>query len=304
MGTKRGAAPPAGSAGAGWAYDPGRSEIAAPPTRVADRVRSAVSSSLVPISSPLFFDLADAIRVGGAAYSAETVLRVLDPYLSDARRTRIGSVVAGRAFGVVPVLEGLVDPGNVNAVLRSAEGLGFGAAHVVGLEGDAAALAAQVEAGDEPTVEDRRAARRASQGAHKWVEVRSWRDPAEYVAWVHGRGGRVAVTALGDDALPVAAWDFSRPTALVVGNEHAGASAAMLDAADAALLLPLDGFVQSYNVSVAAALALYHARADRAARGAHADLDAAQRRTLAAHYTARAVPLAAALLAEHARRAG
>ena len=238
--------------------------------------------------------------MGGVAYPAETVQHVLDPYLSDERRARIEAVVASRAFGVVPVLEGLVDPGNVNAVLRSAEGLGFGAAHVVGLEGDAAALAAQVEAGDEPAVEDRRAARRASQGADKWVEVRSWRDPADYVAWVHRRGGRVAVTALRDDALPIAAWDFSQPTALVVGNEHAGASDAMLAAADAALLLPIDGFVQSYNVSVAAALALYHARADRAGR--HADLDGAQRRTLVAHYTARAVPLAPALLAEHARR--
>ncbi|MDT0630402.1 TrmH family RNA methyltransferase [Rubrivirga sp. S365] len=240
--------------------------------------------------------------MGGAAYPAETVLRTLDPYLTDERRARIAAVAAARAFGVVPVLEGLVDPGNVNAVLRSAEGLGFGAAHVVGLEGEAAALAAQVEAGDEPTVEDRRAARRSSQGADKWVEVRSWSDPAAYVAWVHGRGGRVAVTALRGDALPIDAWDFSRPTALVVGNEHAGASPAMLDAADAALLLPLDGFVQSYNVSVAAALALYHARADRLGRGGHADLDGPQQRRLRAHYVARAVPLAAALLAEHARR--
>ena len=242
--------------------------------------------------------------MGGVAYPAETVFDVLDGYLSDERRARIEAVVAARAFGVVPVLEGLVDPGNVNAVLRSAEGLGFGAAHVVGLEGRAAALAAQVEAGDEPSVEDRRAARRSSQGADKWVEVRSWPDAAAYAEHVHGWGGTLVVTALRDDALPIDAWDFSRPTALVVGNEHAGASDAMLDAADAALLLPLDGFVQSYNVSVAAALALAHARADRLGRGGHADLDAGRQRLLRAHYTARAVPLAAALLAEHARRAG
>ena len=110
------------------------------------------------------------------------------------------------------------------------------------------------------------------------------------------------VTALRDDAVPIAEWDFSRPTALVVGNEHAGASEAMLDAADAAVVLPLDGFVQSYNVSVAAALALSHARADRLARGRHADLGADEQRTLRAHYTARAVPLAEALLREDERR--
>ena len=253
-----------------------------------------------------FFPLTGSVPVGGAVYPAATVRRVLAPYLSEARAARIEAVAAGRCFGVVPVLEGLVDPGNVNAVLRSAEGLGFGAAHVVGLQGDAAAVAqaARSPDGEGPTVADQRAVRRASQGAHKWVEVSAWDDPSAYVRWVHERGGRVAVTALRDDALPASEWDFSRPTALVVGNEHAGASDAMLEAADAALLLPLDGFVQSYNVSVAAALALYHARADRLGRGRHADLDRHQFETLVAHYTARAVPLAAALLAEHARRGG
>lgn len=252
-----------------------------------------------------FFPLTDAVPVGGTTYGAEAVLAVLGAYVSPERRARIEAVVAARAFGVVPVLEGLVDPGNVNAVLRSAEGLGFGAAHVVALEGDAARLAEQIAAdAEEPTVADRRAARRASQGAHKWVEMHAWADPEAYVAHVHRLGGRVAVTALRDDALPIAEWDFSQPTALVVGNEHAGASDAMLAAADAALRLPLDGFVQSYNVSVAAAMALAHARADRLRRGGHADLDAAQRRILTAHYVARAVPLAAPLLAEHARRGG
>jgi len=258
----------------------------------------------MPLPPAPFFDLDDAVPVGDTTYPAATVLRVLGGYLSDERRARIDAVVAARAFGVVPVLEGLVDPGNVNAVLRSAEGLGFGAAHVVGLEGDAAVLAEQVMGGEaEPTVADLRAKRRASQGAHKWVELGAWHDPAAYVRWVHARGGKVAVTALRDDALPLDAWDFSVPTALVVGNEQSGASPAMLEAADAALLLPLDGFVQSYNVSVAAAMALAHARADRLRRtGHHADLDAAQRERLTAHYAARAVPLAEAVLAEHARR--
>ena len=251
-----------------------------------------------------FFPLADGVRVGDAVYPSATVAEVLAPYLSDARRARIEAVVAARAFGVVPVLEGLVDPGNVNAVLRSAEGLGFGAAHVVALDGDAAEHVRQLAHDGEPTAADRRATRRASQGAHKWVEVRAWDRPADYVDWVHQQGGRVAVTALRDDALPVEDWDFTVPTALVVGNEHAGASAAMIEAADAALRLPLDGFVQSYNVSVAAALALAHARADRLRRaGRHADLDPDRQRLLTAHYTARAVPLAEALLAEHARRA-
>ena len=244
------------------------------------------------------FPLSDTVALDGVAYPADDVLEVVAPYLSDERRARIDAVVAARTFSVVPVLEGLVDAGNVNAVLRSAEGMGYGAAHLVGLGGSAARLA---EAAFDPQLDEalaasRRVAARASQGADKWVELAAFDDASAYAEAARARGYRIAVTALRPDAQPIATWDFSEPTALVVGNEQDGVSEALLDLADAALLLPLDGFVQSYNVSVAAALALYHARADRLAKGCHADLPEAERHHLTAHYVARAVPHAAALL--------
>ena len=247
------------------------------------------------------FPLSNRIPVDGQDYPAETVCRVLEPYLSPERHARIQGVVAARTFSVVPVLEGLVDAGNVNAVLRSAEGLGHGAAHLVALGGGAARLTEaildpQLDP-DDALAGSRRVAARASQGADKWVELAAFSDPAAYADAVRQLGYKVAVTALRPDAQPIGTWDFSQPTALVVGNEQAGVSEALLDVADAALLLPLDGFVQSYNVSVAAALALYHARADRIARtGRHADLSTDEQRVLMAHYIARAVPHAAALL--------
>ncbi len=242
-----------------------------------------------------------------AAYPAAFVRATLAPYLTPDRAEALARVAAARAFGVVPVLEGLTDPGNVNAVLRSAEGLGFGAAHLVGLGGDAAAIAAQYLDGaatDEPPVQDRRAARRASSGAHKWVELHAWRTPEAYLAWARDAGVRVAALALTPGARPIDTWDFTQPTALVVGNERDGVSAATLAGADAVLTLPLDGFVESYNVSVAAAMALAHARADRLRRaGRHGDLSDDEQALVVAHYMARAVPLAAPILAEAARRA-
>src|SRR5690606_34987683 len=83
-----------------------------------------------------------------------------------------------------------------------------------------------------------------------------------------------------------------------------GVSERLLARADARVVLPLDGFVQSYNVSVAAALALYHARQDRLARqGRHGDLTEAERDVLTAHYYLRSVQAAPPLLAR-ARGAG
>ena len=243
------------------------------------------------------FPLSPLVPVGEHALEPARLREILRPYVSDARWERILGVASRRTFDVLPVLEGLVDPGNVNAVLRSAEGLGFGAAHLVGLQDDAAALAQAYATRHEVDAEpDVRIAKRASQGAHKWIEVRAWERTAAWARHARAQGYRVAVTALRADARPIAALDFSVPTALVVGAEHDGASEAMLALADEAVLLPLDGFVQSYNVSVAAALALYHARADRAARGVPATLPEAERDLLAAHYLARAVPHAEALV--------
>ncbi len=260
------------------------------------------------------FPLAPEVPVGDARYPADEVRAVLAPFLAETRLAAIERVVAARTFDVVPVLEGLVDAGNVNAVLRSAEGLGHGAAHLVGLVGDAARVAAHYLDGDTAegdgaangaTVRDKRAAKRASSGAHKWVELRAWTDPEAYVRWAHGAGYRVAALALSPGAQPIEAWDATQPTALVVGNERDGVSPAMLAAADATLVLPLDGFVESYNVSVAAALALAHVRAARVARtGRAGTLTPREAEILTAHYVARAVPLAAPILAESRRRAG
>lgn len=251
--------------------------------------------------------LSAAVPVGGQSYPPETVLRVLAPFLSPERLARIDAIVAARTFSVVPVLEGVHDAGNVSAVLRSAEGLGFGAAHLVALEGTAARMAeayvgADGEGGEtDPEAfaeRDRQGQRRVSQGAHKWMELKAWPEPAAYVRWAHQAGYQVAVTALHPDARPIADWDFTQPTALVFGNEAEGVSPALLALADVALVLPLEGFVQSYNVSVAAALGLYHARQDRLARqGHHGDLADADRDLLRAHYVSRATPHAARLLA-------
>ena len=235
------------------------------------------------------FPYTDTVTVDGRPYAAADVRRVLAPYVSAARAARLEAVAAARTFGIVPVLDGLTDAGNVHAVLRSAEGLGYGAAHLVGLGGEAAAIAeAAPAAGPDP--ETVRSARRASRGAAAWLAVEAWPRPEAYLADARARGFAVATLDVAAGAVPVEQYDFSVPTVLVLGNERSGPSEAFRAQADAALMLPMDGFVESYNVSVAAALVLFHARADRRARtGRAGDLTPDEQATLVAHLTVRAV---------------
>ena len=129
------------------------------------------------------------------SFTPRSLVRVRRPCVQRGRGDRATHAVHGR--GAVradrgrrggadvrrgAVLERVHDLGNVNAVLRSAEGLGYGAAHLVDLQGDAAAWAEALEEeelgiADDGSVEGGMGrARRQSQGADKWIDLRLWPD--------------------------------------------------------------------------------------------------------------------------------
>jgi len=82
-----------------------------------------------------------------------------------------------------------------------------------------------------------------------------------------------AVARLGEGSLALADLSFAGKVALVFGNENRGVSDEALALADARYAIPMLGFVQSLNVSVAAAVSLFQAVERRVAeRGRHGDL--------------------------------
>jgi tRNA (guanosine-2'-O-)-methyltransferase len=58
-------------------------------------------------------------------------------------------------------------------------------------------------------------------------------------------------------------YDYTQPTVLVMGSELNGLSKQAIDKADYAIVIPMQGMVQSLNVSVSAALILYEAERQR-----------------------------------------
>lgn len=231
------------------------------------------------IQSHLRFPHTDPLQVEGKFYDVQDVLAYLNPMVSPARQQRIAEVVLQRTYTVVPVVEGLYDAGNVNAVMRSAEAFGFQGFHVIG------------------SGSEFQESSRVTQGADKWLDVEQWPSAGVCVAALKRRGYRIAVTHL-EAAVPVSALDFTQPTALVFGNEAEGISDEMLALADVRCVLPMVGMVQSFNISVAAALALSHAYGDRVRRrGGQGDLSAAEREVLTAEFYVRSVQHAAAVLA-------
>jgi len=211
--------------------------------------------------------------------SPDEIISRLAPVLTSERCARIAQVVAGRTYDVVPVLETLYDRGNVSAVLRSAEGLGFQSVHLVD---------------NSPHFKE---ARRVTQGAEKWLEITSWPDTPGCYEALRAQGYRIAVTHF-EDAIPLRELDVRTPVALVFGNERDGVSPYALAQADTRVVIPMDGFAQSFNISVAAALCLYDIRERRLRTlGYHGNLSAERAAWLTATYYLRSAPNAPQILA-------
>lgn len=216
---------------------------------------------------------ADPFTFGTTRLSPARVVELLRPHMRERRLRRIQAAVAERTRTVVPVVEGLVNTGNVSAVMRSAEALGYQDFHVV-----------------KGSNKRFKHSGRTSGGAENWLDLWYWEGPTGCADFLHNAGYRIVAMHLHADTVPIREIDFTGPTALVFGNEEAGVSDAMMDEVDAACVVPLRGFTESFNVSVAAAVALYHAQQDRLNRqGVHADLSEEEQARLTARFCLRSV---------------
>ena len=185
-------------------------------------------------------------------------------YLVPERRARIDEVAANRTRTLTVVMEAFCDPQNVNAVLRTCEAFGVQELHAV--EGPMKPF-------------DRN--KKISQNADKWLDVHRWRSTAECLGHLRAQGFAIYVTHLGPASRALGDLSFAGKVALVFGNESRGVSDEAVRLADATYAIPMRGFVQSFNVSVAAAISLAKAVERREAeRGRHGDLSEVEAKAL------------------------
>lgn len=158
------------------------------------------------------------------------------------REKKIQEVEAARFRDVVLVVENVDDPHNLGAILRSSDAVGVGEVHLLYTNGKA------------PRMAELRSEAAAS--AAKWLKLTRWTSVDECVTVLRNCKMQILVTALSEKGKPQWNFDFKKPTAIVVGNEHDGASPEIISAADGIITIPMRGMVQSLNVSVAAAVVL------------------------------------------------
>jgi 23S rRNA (guanosine2251-2'-O)-methyltransferase len=151
------------------------------------------------------------------------------------------------------ILDGVTDPHNLGACLRTAEAAG---AHAVLIPKDRAASVDGV-------------VRKVAAGAAEFIPVASVTNLARTIDALKGRGIWIVGTD-GEATQTLYASDLNRPLALVLGGEGGGMRRLTRERCDFVVRIPMAGCVESLNVSVAAGVALFEARRQRSAgAGSH-----------------------------------
>jgi tRNA (guanosine-2'-O-)-methyltransferase len=206
--------------------------------------------------------------VGDAVYPIAAVVEALSPHLSDARLARMRAVLAARVGSVALALEDLHHAHNAAACLRTADALGLQDVVAVGSAEAFTTEEAEGVAG---------IPRKISKAAQRWLDLHSVPDARALRAWADARG--MALYATGPRATEtVDTLPADRPVLLLFGNELEGVSSSTMALCDGAFRIPMAGFSESLNVSVAVGISLHallsRVRARLAADGRAGDLPA------------------------------
>lgn len=104
----------------------------------------------------------------------------------------------------------------------------------------------------------KRIGKTTSSSANKWLDFTLFDTTRECIDALKKDGYTIVVTALSNNAVLLSDKKFDEEKiAIFVGNEHSGVSETALSSADVILQIPMMGFVQSLNVSVASAIVLW-----------------------------------------------
>ncbi|SFD03072.1 tRNA (guanosine-2'-O-)-methyltransferase [Pseudoalteromonas denitrificans DSM 6059] len=167
--------------------------------------------------------------------------------MSESRYKRVKSVLDKRQTDLTVCLDEVHKHHNLSAIVRTADAVGIHDIHAVW------------------PYNQKRVTGNTSGGSKNWVETHMHVKVEDAIADIRKRtpGIQLLATNLSDTAVDFREIDYTKPTAIIVGQEQTGISDTALELADQHIVIPMEGMVQSLNVSVATALILFEAQRQR-----------------------------------------
>ena len=175
----------------------------------------------------------------------DRLIEYLSQFLTDSRKEAIQSALSFRTRYITVCLEDIYQSQNASAVLRSCDCFGIQDVHIVEREHRFT---------PNPMV---------AKGTYKWLDLHRYREEQGYtpglIKSMREKGYRIVATTPHHSDVSLENFDLTKgKVALFMGTEHSGLSDDVLNSADEYLKIPIFGFAESLNISVAAAIIIHH----------------------------------------------
>ncbi len=161
------------------------------------------------------------------------------------RFRKIHQLLEKRQTDLTLVMDNVNKPHNLAAIIRSCDAVGIHQVHAISRRSSI------------------RTRQHTAAGASRWVKVALSDSVTSVVGKIRNEGMQILVATYCPDAVDFRSIDYTRPTAIVMGEELTGPSEESMALADQFVYIPMVGMVESLNVSVAAALILFEAQRQR-----------------------------------------
>ena len=157
------------------------------------------------------------------------------------RFQRIKNVLNSRMEDLTVLIEGVNKPHNLSAIIRTCDAAGVFQANFIC---------------DNSKVKTFNS---TAQGSQKWVKLRNHESYSKATNTLRQEGFKLYGTSLNENSIDYRDLDFTKNTCFVLGAEKWGLSKELIEQVDDSIYIPMNGMVQSLNVSVAGAILLFEA---------------------------------------------
>lgn len=170
------------------------------------------------------------------------LLTYFEGYLTEKRKATFNKVLANRTRHFTVVLEDIYQSHNASAVVRTCDIFGVQDIHAI------------------ENKYNNKVSRHVAKGSQKWLNIHRYREDADNTKFcldkLKNEGYQIVATTPHNDSCYLQDFDVTQKSAFVFGVEADGVSDYVMDNADGFLKIPMVGFTESLNISVAAAIIL------------------------------------------------
>ena len=172
----------------------------------------------------------------------EKLLQYFEGYLTEKRKVLFKKVLEDRTRHFTVVLEDIFQSHNTSAVLRTCDSFGIQDIHVI------------------ENKYNQKVSKHVAKGSQKWLSINRYKSDGDNTKTclesLKSKGYQIIATTPHNNSCLLEDFDINKKSAFVFGVEAEGVSDYVKQNADGYLKIPMVGFTESLNISVAAAIIL------------------------------------------------